>query len=216
MRAAARLFVFALVSAFDGWWVPAASQQGPVLDDAARAAREEAVSKPAAIGPAEATALARRAVRYLRQAALQREVASRNHEALVLEQARADLARAVPALNGVQRERGLQLLADLDAAMRRGSEQLGRFESPLHDPYDPLLPGRNELAVITKEGQALLREQVLQRPPNTDDVAWAHGRARAAAAGAPDASQSAAARGSMSSVPGEAVAWPQLELRLKH
>ena len=217
MRVAARLVVVALVTASAGWGAPSRAQQRLVPEDAARAAREEAALKPAAIGPAEAMALMRRAVRYLRQAALQREVASRDQERLVLEQARADLDRAVAALSGAQRERGLQLVADLDAAMRRSSEQLGRFDSSFHDPYDPPLPGRNELAVIAKEGQALLREQVLQRPPNTDDVAWTQ-RGTAATVGSTGpsgASFSPAARGPMPSIPGEEVAWPQLQLRLR-
>lgn len=120
----------------------------------------------------------------------------------------------MPALTGAQRERALELLADLDAAMRHASAQLGRFISRLPDRYDPPLPGRNALAALAKQGQALLRDEALKRPPDTDDIAWTRRATRSWQNSTNGAKSAPGARGVMPSGPGETIAWPQVQIRL--
>ncbi len=202
-----------LVSALAGTGAAGAAAD-PVARENADAASGDLASERSAISPREAMALTHRAVRGLRQAALQREVASPAQERLLLEQIKAGLELAVPALRGERREHALRLLADLDAAMRRGSNQLGPLVSPFHDSFDPPLPGRNELALLAKEGEALLRDEPLQRPPNTDDIAWTQRGTPPATGPVQGSLDSLGARDLISPVPGQTAAWPQLQFRL--
>ena len=184
----------------------------PTLPDSASGSSyEDTAGKAAAIDARGATALMHEAERELRQAALQRDVASRSNERALLRQARADLERAARGVSGAQRERVMQVLADLDAAMRRGSTQLGPFISALPDTDEPPLPGRNELAVLAKQGLALLNDQPQVRPPDTDDVAWTHRSATPATTGTDRSGTPLTARDVMSPVSGETVAWSQLQ-----
>jgi hypothetical protein len=107
----------ALLSIGVGWCLPGAAEQpaavAPDLVGELAHAAHEGSDPFGAIDHAQAVMLTHRAVRELRQAALQRDVASWASERVLLEQASTHLARAVPALTGAQRERALQLLADL-------------------------------------------------------------------------------------------------------
>jgi hypothetical protein len=165
------------------------------------------------VDAAQALTLLGEAVADLRQATLQRDVASREREHGLLRHARETLRRATSGLTGTQRDQALRLLADLDVALQRRADQLGRFDSPFGEPFDPPSPGRNELAILAKQGQAILSNQPSVRPPNTDDIAWRR-RRQGPLKSADESSGFPAQPGTADSVPGRTVAWPQLKLQL--
>lgn len=95
------------------------------------------------------------AVRDLEQAALQWDFASNARELALLQQAHEDLAAAAKQLHGVQRTQTIDLLADLDHAIRRASTHLGPLLSPDGDTFGPLAPSRDQLAQLATEAQDL-------------------------------------------------------------
>jgi hypothetical protein len=101
------------------------------------------------------------AVRDLEQACLQRDFASNARELALLQWAREDLVAAAKQLHGVEHARTVDLLADLDHAIRRASTHLGPLLAPDGDVYGPLPPSRNQLAQLATEAQDLERNAPL-------------------------------------------------------
>jgi len=97
------------------------------------------------------------AVRDLEQAALQWDFASNARELALLQWAHEDLAAAVKLLHGVQRTRTVELLADLDHAIRRASAHLGPLVSPDGNTFGRVAPSQNQLAQLATEAQDLAR-----------------------------------------------------------
>jgi hypothetical protein len=106
--------------------------------------------------------------RALEQAAAQADFASDEREVALLQRAHDDLSAAIDQLQGLQRQRTLDLLSDLDRAMHRTAAELGRFVSPGEESFGPLVPSRqllNSLATEALEVQQNAPE--LQRLPDT-------------------------------------------------
>ncbi len=97
------------------------------------------------------------AVRELKQAAMQADFASNERELSLLQEAHENLLAAAGQLNGVQRTRAIELLADLDHVIKRGSAELGPLISSTGDTFGPPPPSRNQLAQLANEGQDLER-----------------------------------------------------------
>jgi hypothetical protein len=97
------------------------------------------------------------AMRDLEQACLQRDFASNARELALLQWAREDLVAAARQLHGVEHARAIDLLADLDHAIRRASTHLGPLLSPDGDMYGPQPPSRDQLAQLATEAQDLER-----------------------------------------------------------
>jgi hypothetical protein len=117
-----------------------------------------------------------RASRYLEQAALQWDFASNARQLDLLRQARGDLQTALPGLRGLRRRQAAALSADIGRVLVRDT-------SPLEIQADagldtggpnlgPLAPSRDELAVLAKEGQDLVRSApVAIRPSEIPELA---------------------------------------------
>jgi hypothetical protein len=106
--------------------------------------------------------------RALEQAAAQADFASDASEVALLQRAHDDLNAAVDQLQGLQRQRTLDLLSDLDQAMERTAGKLGRLVSPSGEAFGPLVPSRQQLNGLASEAVELQRNAPeLQRLPNT-------------------------------------------------
>jgi len=146
----------------------------------------------------------------LKQAALESQLASDPHLLSLLRSAQGKLNRALAPLSGERRRRVGSLLSDIDHAIAREQDQLGHLVSSNGESFVAPAPGRSELAVLAKEGQALERHSSFRPTPDTDDIAWLDRDRSITSAAAP----SPAASALLSDVPGSEVAWPQFSHRL--
>lgn len=106
--------------------------------------------------------------RALEQAAAQADFASDASEVALLQRAHDDLNAAVDGLQGLQRQRTLDLLSDLNQAMERTAGRLGRLVSPSGEAFGPLVPSRQQLNGLASEAVDLQRNAPeVQRLPNT-------------------------------------------------
>ena len=140
--------------------------------------------------------------RALEQAAAQADFASDEREVALLQRAHDDLSAAVDRLQGLQRQRTMDLLSDLDQALQRTAAELGRFVSPGEESFGPLVPSRRLLNSLAMEALELQRNTPeLQRLPDAVVIDVARSRPHAGTAGAPP-------RNPVEQVDHEPLSWP--------
>jgi len=97
------------------------------------------------------------AVRDLERATLQWDFSNDASKLALLQHAHDQLSAAASRLKGLQRERAIELLADLDHAVQRAASRLGPLTSPAGEAFSPRAPSRNQLAQLVNEAQDLER-----------------------------------------------------------
>jgi hypothetical protein len=120
---------------------------------------------------AQAERLIDGAARDLEEAALQSGFTSNSRVLYLLRSAQDQLIRAMGPLST---DRWLQvdrLLEDIDRVIARGAAQLAPLASSGRESFTPRASSRNELAVLARECQALVRHAAPRRLPDSDDIA---------------------------------------------
>jgi hypothetical protein len=196
--------VFALAAVFIALLVGAAAARAAVMASTPIAGTNDRDTPEAKIDDAR---------RALEQAAAQADFASDAREIGLLQQAHDDLSAAIDQLHGLQHQRTLDLLSDLDQAMRRTAAGLGRLASPGGEGFGPLVPSRQLLGRLATEAVELQRNAPERRMPNTIIVDIGHHRTRVeTGARAPDPI-GLANQQPLSWPLGYEAAWPQLRVR---
>jgi len=150
----------------------------------------------------------------LKQAALESQLASDQRLLSLLRSAQGKLNRALAPLSGERWRKVDSLLSDIDHAVAREQVQLGRLVSSNGETFIAPAPGRSELAVLAKEGQALEHHASFRPTPDTDDIAWLE-RSRSTSAGTGALPPAALPRPVMPpDLLGGEAAWPQFFRRL--
>jgi hypothetical protein len=110
-----------------------------------------------ALPSAAAMALLRAVARQLDEAARQSDFNSRAQELLKLQSARDRLENSINELCCAQQARAIELETNIDRVIDRAAWRLGPLLSATGASVGSPAPNRDELTVLAKEGEALLR-----------------------------------------------------------